>query len=1389
MICVTSGRADDWTTFRHDQRRSGYTRESIDIANFAVLWHWQSPLPPAPAWPDSARWDAYAKLDGLRSMRDYDPVFHPVIVAGKLFLASNADDTVRCLSLKSGEQEWSYTAGGPVRVAPTFFEGNLLFGCDDGRVVSLDADTGSVAWSRQIEADASRFVNDGRLCSTYPIRTGVLIDPENRTAIVGSGIFPWKSTSLNGLDIRTGDPKWRQDLGTGWTLEGSMLIGSNNIVAPQGRSAPQLFSRNDGKPLGTLSGGGGSFVLLTEDDQLLHGPGNKSGWITSSNAQTREKVASFNGGTAVVVHGDISYLLSPTSLSAFSRSTSQLIWRSKLDCPHELVLAGEILIAGGDDCVTAIDARTGSLLWAREVDGRAMGLAVANEHLVVSTDKGQLSVFSSSPDQDAPSLPSELVSRLQFAKQDVNAEMPATGTPNRPGHSETPEALEHWYFHRDLTNCDEPNDVAATIANCELQSAIPAGTALKLPPSSRFVQIGNEHALVLDEQIDAQIAADFTSARVPKKQFTAIATVRIDRPQSWGGLLSASQDNGSYEKGWLLGFRGDKFGVAINGKDGPDRLNWTLAKSPFTNKRWYHVVATYDGSVAKVFIDGKLSNESKEQSGEIDYPLKAGFQLGSYRDDDEHYFTHGRLNEIALFARAFSEKEVESAYKERLKAIGDAMHDVIPGDQANESELAKLRDRSGDFETESGPELRFIEPGVAQVRWTTKTPRKCAIALQPGTVAVANSSTDNTESKTQHEWTIRGVRRNELITYRITTGDDLQSRNFECDGHFDYTRPTMPTAEPNAALAEARELADAVGIRAPRGIAVVLGTGDDGALAEAISRTMGLDVVVFEKDVTAVASARKRLVDRGVYGRPVSVLHADTLEDAPAQFANLVVICSDRVDDWSSFESLESIAHHLKPEGFLVSPAELIPPFRGTILGTTPHALGIQIKDTEYDIWQGVRSEGAAGWTHMYGRPNNSAFAGETLQDADSIDDLALSWCGRPGPRYQSDRGNRKPSPLAAGGRLYLQGLHRLIGMDAHNGTILWSHELPEVVRFNVPRDCSNWCADPQHLFVAAGNRCKLIDGATGNMAADFPVWNPTDREMNWGFVARYDDLLLGSCVQSDAAFSEYWGSESWYDAKDGEHAKKVSSDGFFALDAKTGALRWAYQNGLIINPTLTIGDGKAIFIECRSEQLISGDSRRLDGDQLWKNLVVVALDISSGKKIWETPAKPMPGVSALYGVLAEENYLLQSSNDGEFAVYSINTEDGKGKWRGRYEWEANHHGKHLSRPAVVDGKIYLRPLTLELASGKVLAEQFPVGHQCGTYTASKNALFLRAGSLTMWDRNSSAATRWNRVRPDCWISTIPAEGMLLSPEGGGGCSCGGWIETSMGFAPVRSKP
>lgn len=1366
LILATDVNGEDWPTLRHDQKRGGVSAEEFDASKLSLQWSFQMDRPPVSAWPDAAKWDAYAKVDGLRSMRDYDPVLHPIVFKDKVFLPSNVDDTVRCLSLSDGAVQWQFTADGPIRIAPTFFSGRIYFGSDDGAVYCVNADDGSLVWKRSVANGKGTFINDGRLCSMMPVRTGVLIDELANVGIVSAGLFPWQSTSLFALDLDTGVETWKQDLGPGWTLEGAMLLSPQHIIAPQGRSAPQLFQRENGKPVGALPGGGGSFVLLTEDEKVFHGPGNKAGWITESDPSAPrddkgqiEKVASFDRGTAVVVRDELSYLLDERRIAAFNRVSGEFKWVTPCPASYELILAGNTLYAGGDDEVWAFAAETGEPVWRAEVRGRALGLAAANGHLLVSTDAGELSAFVEG--ETILPAPEKVAVEGIFHVPAKNQTIP-TSPINQT------DLLYRWVFHRDQV-VGESLGVGARV-----KSLSSSELAAPLPPGSFLAQVGDQQALLLDGRTDCEIVPDFRDITVPTNSFTVETVISLEQLREWGGLVSITQDNGSYEKGWILGYRNDKFGFAVNGADGPDRLVWIVdQKGSIDLESWYHVAATYDGEQSKLYVNGQLVATSFEAKGDIRYPEKAAFHIGAYKDDDEHFIANGMLNEVTLFERVCDEAELA----ERARAIISRF--PKPTKKIESQETVEI------FVPPSrGPVLRFISPGTAEVTWWTEQPQATRLELVDGIgdVEIADKETN----LTNHTAIIKNLKPRSVALYQIVHQQDggvFRSAKYECDSHFDYTRRSFPKSSIEPPIVDrAKAIVALAEHPEPRGLAMIIGCDDEAKLAEAFCRSSGFDVCVFESQPERINQARTRLIAAGVYGRPVSIRSADQILELgiPLRSFDLIVVSAET----KGLKAID-LAKFVQPGGKL-------------LLSTDAEIEGLKKQgfvELSADEKLGLRSlrapriAGSAPWTHMYGTPENTAYAGETLSGVRGIDDVRVAWAGRPGPRYQSDRGNRKPSPLAAGGRLYLQGLYRTIAMDAYNGTILWSLELPEVVRFNVPRDCSNWCVDEANVYIASDERCLVIDGATGRILSEYAAkteetFQDDSEPLNWGYIARQSSSLIGTGVRPDNTFTEYWGGESWYDSKDGENAKKVCSENIFSLDPRTGARRWNHQNGLIVNPTITVSGNRIYFVECRSKALLDRESRRLDGDDFWNNLYLVALDMRSGETIWETPAKPMQGQSALYLLYADGKLLLQSSQGGNFALYAIDADNGNGLWRGLYAWQADHHGKHLSRPAVVDQTIYLRPLTLSLKDGSIISKTFPEGHQCGTYTCSKDALFMRAGSLAVWDRETAETTRWDRLRPDCWISTIPAEGMLLSPEGGGGCSCGGWIETSIGFAP-----
>ncbi|MEC9327997.1 MAG: hypothetical protein VYC63_08770, partial [Verrucomicrobiota bacterium] len=64
--------SDDWSTYRHDNRRSGVTPE-IPAMPLEQSWMRISPHAPMMAWSGPAKWDAYSGNKDLQSMRNFDP--------------------------------------------------------------------------------------------------------------------------------------------------------------------------------------------------------------------------------------------------------------------------------------------------------------------------------------------------------------------------------------------------------------------------------------------------------------------------------------------------------------------------------------------------------------------------------------------------------------------------------------------------------------------------------------------------------------------------------------------------------------------------------------------------------------------------------------------------------------------------------------------------------------------------------------------------------------------------------------------------------------------------------------------------------------------------------------------------------------------------------------------------------------------------------------------------------------------------------------------------------------------------------------------------------------------------------------------------------------------
>ncbi len=1324
--------ANDWPTARLNGQRNAFCAAEVDPARLVLAWTYRSPNPPSPAWHGPAKWDAYSDVR-MHSMRNYDEVFQPIAAGECVYFGSSVDDTVTCLDTVTGEEHWTFFADGPVRVAPTFSDGKIYFGSDDGHAYCLRADDGQLVWKYQPKPSGRQIVNNGRFIPLLPIRSGVIVS--DGIAYFAASLLPWNASYLCAVDAETGSTEGenlyvREVKDT--TFEGPLAVSPRLVIAPQGRVPPLLFSRRTGKQLGALDGGGGSFVVVMPNEQVVHGPGNKTGWVTVSNADSREKLATHNNASALVLDNEHTYLLTKTSIGSVNTKTGKENWRAPCDDGIELIGVGDALLVGKTNRVDAYAKDDGTLLWSAPVEGKAFGLCFAQDRLLVSTDLGFLHAFE--PTATEPTKPITMAS--QAAREQIDRSKLASIE-----QDVGPGLLGRWVFQPPAMQRFHVDNLAG-------------GLPASIDGNADLVNVGDFAALpIVDGNTTVTITEKIDEAKLPERSMTVAAWVRIDKPRIWGGIIGALQDNGADEHGWVLGYRESKFCIGVAGENGNGRITYLNAADDFTMRAWHHVAGVYDGQTLSLYVDGVLSATSKAQSGPIRYPDDAPYVIGAYRDKNENHSLQGMIHEVRVYDRALSADALRTQFNEKSQRLPS------PEPAPEEPET---------YNVAVGPWLQFDKLGEAVIRWQTAQPTTTRLEYRLNDEV---KQIKKPEKSTAHEVRLPSLLRKRLYHYVIQfdrDGQTLRTPEYECDTFFDYN-----VNQDHLELTDDgkyRDAAAAILRRADVDKGLCLDwDATSGRLAEALVRQSELRVLCVCREEETAQTMRLRLRKLGLYGSRITVRFAAEYDELglTKHWANLVV--SEAMLDSGRRPDTQQVRQALAPTGV-------------AILGESPE---------QPELMRGTPFAGAGDWSYIYGRADNSAYGGEALGGAKSSEDIEVQWLGRPGPRYQADRSGRKTPPLSFGGRLFLEGLHRIVALDIYNGAVLWALETPNFERFNIPRDCANWCGAGESLLAAVRDRCWRIEAATGAVSQMYqlPAEQVKSGEFDWGFIAASQDVVLGSAVKRGTSYTDFWGGAGWYDAEEGPETYKVCSESLFARDKQSGDLRWNYSEGLIINSTITISDNRLFFVEGRHPELRTAEARRLNSPELWEKQYLVALDIATGKKQWEQPLDTVDGTVVFFMAHSADKLVIVSSTAGEFHVYALYDGSGEQLWDATFPWGREgkaDHGSHMSRPAIVGDRLFVRPAVLDIATGKIRDERVPEG-KCGTYSCTTHALFFRGDPghrFAMWSAEGNQYSLWDRLRPDCWLSSIPAGGMMLSPEGGGGCSCGSWMETSIGFIP-----
>jgi outer membrane protein assembly factor BamB len=574
-------------------------------------------------------------------------------------------------------------------------------------------------------------------------------------------------------------------------------------------------------------------------------------------------------------------------------------------------------------------------------------------------------------------------------------------------------------------------------------------------------------------------------------------------------------------------------------------------------------------------------------------------------------------------------------------------------------------------------------------------------------------------------------------------------------GDVTLDRQAKPYGDNAAMASAAKAILEKTGVR--EGYCVDLACGD-GALSYELARQSKLTIYAVDSDAAAVALARKKLRSAGLYGTRVTVHLADPKRTGyPNYFADLAVSARGAAS--------KEIARLLRPGGGVscIGPAGKM-------------KLTVRKPRT-----------GAGTWTHQY------ADAGNTLCGTDQLvrGPLELLWFDSPDIRLPNRHG-RGHSPISDGSRMFVLGLDGLTALDIHNGRLLWEYKLPAVLKpfhqehlMGTAGTGSNFCMGDGKIYVHTGEKCLVIDAATGKKLAEFaPPKLPSGKAGRWGYIAISGGTLLGTLVDESHLVPYRFGRSNMADMF-------TESSVLFALDATTGKVKWQYAAKDSIRHNTIAAAGRRVYLIDRAKAA----EVRKRGQKAKPHApgVLLALDIATGRAAWknEDAYGTMLLAAEAHDVLLmcyqSTRFRLASEVGGRMTALRAST--------GKTLWDIR--ARYASRPLINEGTIYAQPGAWDLLTGKqrtsdsktAIPWTFQRSYGCGIISAAPNMLLFRSATLGYRDLLSDRPTlNFGGIRPGCWINVIPAGGLVLMPDATTGCKCSYLNTATVALQPVRKK-
>jgi outer membrane protein assembly factor BamB len=236
----------DWPAYRADNQRSS---SSASVVSGKVKLAWRH-VPP----------------EGVNSTAP--------VTAGGLVFVGGSDGIVRAFQADSGKAAWKAYTAGPILFPPAVHQSRLFVGSSDAWLYAFEAATGRRLWRFRVAPAERKISTYGRLTSTWPVASGVLVDGD--VVYAAAGIASYDGTHVIALDSATGKIRWQNntsghlfgdDRVTGVSVQGHLLLHENRLYMAGGNViSPAVYDTADGRCLNELVDEWGGQTVPSESD-------------------------------------------------------------------------------------------------------------------------------------------------------------------------------------------------------------------------------------------------------------------------------------------------------------------------------------------------------------------------------------------------------------------------------------------------------------------------------------------------------------------------------------------------------------------------------------------------------------------------------------------------------------------------------------------------------------------------------------------------------------------------------------------------------------------------------------------------------------------------------------------------------------------------------------------------------------------------------------------------------------------------------------------------------------------------------------------------------------------------------------------------------------------